>query len=362
MSSFFDAWHYDGKSAAKRKVEVQVIGRQFFLLETERRHGPFAFADVRYVSQQGDTDVYGLADMDGWRLMLSGPVPADLAALLPVTRRYGGFIDRLGLGKAVIALALTSAAAVAVVLLSPQWLAPLIPASIDDKLGDALVGDFGGRFCHTQAGDAALKTLVASLDPNPGDLQVEVAKIDMINAVALPGGNVILFDGLVEQAQSPDEVAGVLAHEIGHVRKKHVMQALLRQMGLAVVLGGIDGNSGVLVNNVLAMSYSRGSEAEADAHSMQVLGKANISPVGTASFFDRLSELDGSAGNGKQNAGIAGYLSSHPLSGSRNAAFEKSIIKGKNYKPALTSAEWNALKLMCKQDRMAKSGFGFDFE
>jgi predicted Zn-dependent protease len=151
-----------------------------------------------------------------------------------------------------------------------------------------------------------------------------------------------------------------LAHEIGHVREKHVMQALLRQMGLAVVLGGIDGNSGALVNNILAMSYSRESEAEADAHSMKALGNANISPVGTASFFDRLSNLDGSAGV-KQDAGITGYLSSHPLSGSRKAAFEKSVVKGKNYKAALNAAEWRALKSMCSQDRKAKSGFGFDF-
>ena len=361
MSAFFDAWHYDGKSAVKRKVEVQVIGQQFYLLETERRNGPFAFADVEYVTKQGEADVYGLDGHDGWRLMLSGPVPTDLTALLPAPRRYGGWVDRLGLGKAAIAFTLTSAAAVAVVLLSPQWLAPLIPSSVDDRLGDALVGDFGGRFCHTPAGDAALKKLVNSLDDNPDDLQVEVAKIDMLNAIALPGGNVILFDGLIKQAKTPDEVAGVLAHEIGHVREKHVMQALLRQMGLAVVLGGIDGNSGALVNNVLAMSYSRNSEAEADAHSMKVLGNANISPVGTASFFDRLSQLDGSAGTLKENAGITGYLSSHPLSASRKAAFEKSIVKGKSYKPALTSAEWTALKTMCTQDRKAKSGFGFDF-
>lgn len=360
MSAFFDAWHYDGKSAVKRKVEVQIIGPQFYLLETERRNGPFAFADVEYVTHQGEADVYGLKDRDGWRLMLAGPVPSDLTALLPAPRRYGGWVDRLGLGKAAIAFALTSAAAVAVVLLSPQWLAPLIPDSVDDRLGDALVGDFGGRFCHTPAGDAALKKLVNSLDDNPGDLRVEVAKIDMLNAIALPGGNVILFDGLIKQAKTPDEVAGVLAHEIGHVREKHVMQALLRQMGLAVVLGGIDGNSGALVNNVLAMSYSRNSEAEADAHSMKVLGNANISPVGTASFFDRLSQLDGSAGV-TQDAAITGYLSSHPLSASRKAAFEKSIVKGKNYKPALTSAEWKELKTMCTQDRKAKSGFGFDF-
>ena len=54
MSTFFDAWHYDGKSAVRRKVEVQTIGQQFFLLETERRHGPFSFADVEYVQHKGD--------------------------------------------------------------------------------------------------------------------------------------------------------------------------------------------------------------------------------------------------------------------------------------------------------------------
>ncbi len=361
MPAFFDAWHYDGKSAVRRKVEVQIIGAHFFLLETERRHGPFTFSDVEYVTHKDDADVYGLKETDGWRLMLSGPVPTDLNAMLPARRNYGGWVDRLGFGKAAVAFTLASAAAVAVVLLSPQWLAPLIPSSVDEKLGDALVGDFGGRFCSTPAGDAALKKLVASLDANPDDLQVEVAKIDMINAVALPGGNVILFDGLVKQARSPDEVAGVLAHEIGHVREKHVMQALLRQMGLAVVLGGIDGNSGALVNNMLSMSYSRESEAEADASSMKALGGANISPIGTASFFDRLSEMDGSAGSSTSDNGIAGYMSSHPLSRSRKEAFEKSIVKGKNYKPALTQTEWTELKTMCTQDRKAKSGFGFDF-
>ncbi len=360
--TFFNVWHYDGKSAVRRKVEVQTIGAQFFLLETERRHGPFAFADVEYVAHKGDADVYGLTGEDGWRLMLSGPVPDELTAMLPARRKYGAWVDRLGLGKATVAFTIASAAAVAVVLFSPQWLAPLIPSSVDKKLGDALVGDFGGRFCSTPAGDAALKKLVASLDTSPQDLQVEVAKIDMINAIALPGGKVILFDGLVKQARSPDEVAGVLAHEIGHVREKHVMQALLRQMGLAVVLGGVDGNSGALVNNMLAMSYSRESEAEADAHSMKALGKAAISPVATASFFERLSELDGSAKGGEEGQGIAGYMSSHPLSRERKKAFEKSIVKGKNYKPALTSTEWTELKTMCAQDRKAKSGFGFDFE
>ena len=362
MSTFFSAWHYDGKTAIRRTVEVQTIGQQFYLVETERRHGPFSFLDLEYLGDKGDADVYGLDGVDGWRLGLQGPVPAELAAQLPRRRKYGGWIDRLGLGKASIMFAGISAAVIAVVLLAPQWLAPFIPSSVDETIGEALVGDFGGRFCHTPAGDRALAKLTASLDQQPGELRVEVAKIDMVNAVALPGGKIIIFDGLLKQAKSSDEVAGVLAHEIGHVRERHVMQALLRQAGLAVVLGGMDGSGGSTVNGLLSLSYTRGAEEEADTHSMKAMNNAGISPIATADFFQRLSEMDGSKDLEGRAARLSGYLASHPLSRERQKAFEKSLVKGKDYRPALTSAEWTELKTMCTQDRKAKSGFGFGSE
>lgn len=361
MSEFFQAWHYDGKSAVRRSVGVQNIAGNFFLLETERRHGPFAFADLHYVGERDGADVYGLGDRDGWRLGISGNVPADLMALLPAKRRYGGWIDRLGIGSSALALGALSAAVVAVVLLTPQWLAPLIPSGAEKSLGDALVGDFGGRFCNTEKGSAALDRLVNSLDANPQDLQVEVAKIDMLNAVALPGNKVILFDGLLKQAKSADEVAGVLAHEIGHVRERHVMQSLLRQMGLSVVLGGLDGTGGSMLSGALSVTYTRGSENAADLYAINALSGANISPVATADFFQRLAKMSGETTGNKKLTAMTGYMSSHPLSAERKKAFENSIIKGKNYKPALTPEEWTELKTMCTQDRRAKSGFGLDF-
>lgn len=362
MTTFFSAWHYDGQSAVRKNVEVQVIGRDFFLVETERRFGPFAFSDLRFVGMQGDGPVYGLPDVDGWRLGLSGPIPSELAAQLPAAQKYGAWIDRIGLGKAAIVFAGISAAVLAVVLLSPQWLAPLIPASTEKRLGDALVGDFGGRFCHTPEGSKALAKLVQSLDKNPGDLQVEVAKIDIFNAIALPGNKVILFDGLVSEAKSPDEVAGVLAHEIGHVRERHVMQAMIRQMGLSVVLGGMDSTGGGALGNALAIGYTRGSESAADRYSIKALNGASISPMATAGFFDRLAEKSGEKQAGKAVTTVASYVSSHPMSSSRKKAFEASVIKGKAYQPALTAVEWNELKTMCTKDKKAKSGFGLDFE
>ena len=362
MTQFFSAWHFDGKTAVRRVVEMQAVGTNFFLLETERRHGPFGFAELRYVGEQAGAAVYRLDGDDGWRLGLTGPIPPELAPMLPAKRTYGGFIDRIGLGPASIAFALASVAVVAVVVMSPQWLAPLIPQSFEQKMGDALVGDFGGRFCDAPKGRAALNKLTKSLDPNADELQVEVANIDMLNAVALPGGKVVLFQGLLNQAKSPDEVAGVLAHEIGHVRERHVMQGMLRQMGLAVVLGGFDGNGGATLNNLLSTTYTRGSEKEADDHSINAMAKAGISPQGTSDFFERLAQMDGSdrMGENDQNRALANYTSSHPLSDDRKNLFRKSRIKGKVYQPSLTYDEWIELKTMCAQDRDVKSGWGFD--
>lgn len=353
----YTAWHFDGHTAVRRPVTIDIIARGLLLNERERRHGPFPLDEVTYVGQQGETHVYGLEDKDGWRLGIRGELPPAIAALLPEKRRYGGWIDRLGLGRATVGFTAISAAVVATVLLAPQWLAPLVPQSLESDLGDALVGDFGGRFCATPEGSAALSKMTSALVENPQDLQVEVANIDMVNAIALPGGKVILFKGLIDSARSPDEVAGVLAHEIGHVRERHVMQGLLRQLGLSVILGGADGMAGGMLNSVLSMSYSREAEREADSYSIAAMKRAEVSPLPTAGFFRRLSRMDGSAGR-ENSSNITGYMSSHPLSSERKKAFEESAVKGKEYQPVLSAAEWNALKEMCAKDEDVEDGFG----
>ena len=362
MSDDFSAYFYDGQSAVKRNVTLETVGNVFYLDETERRYGPFEFDAMTYTGKVGRADVYGYDGRDGWRLGLTGGVPREIKAHLPATQKYGGWIDRLGIGPAAAAFSIASIAVVAVIMFTPQWLAPIIPSSFERHLGDALVGDFGGRFCNGDKGSAALKKLSSALDTDISDLQIEVANIDMLNAVALPGGKIIIFQGLLDQAKSPDEVAGVLAHEMGHVRKRHVMQSLLRQMGLSLVLGGVDGNAGSVVNGALGATYTRAAETEADTYSIAALSRANISPIATASFFQRLAKLDGSAEADDQLQAVTGYLSSHPQSNVRKKAFEDSVVKGTNYKPVLNPSEWTELKTMCAQDRDVKSGFGLDFD
>jgi beta-barrel assembly-enhancing protease len=369
------AWFYDGSTAVRRDVEIQVIGKNFFLAEIERRHGPYAFSDLHYSGQQGASYVYMHDEIDGWRMGMAGDVPTDLVGLLPPRGKYGGWIDSIGLAKATVAFTVISAAVVAVVMLTPQWLAPLVPSSVEKQLGNALVGDFGGRFCNTPAGRKALAKMAGGLDKDISDIDIQVANIDMLNAVALPGGKVIIFQGLLDGASSPDEVAGVLAHEIGHVRQRHVMQSMIRQMGLSVVMGGLDGNVGGTLNGLLSMGYSRSAESEADNHAIKALASARISPLPTASFFDRLSELEspgkkdtpakGANGEGKsvgdKAEGLLGYIASHPPTENRKKLFEKSYVKNKAYQPVLTQSEWASLKTMCANDKDVKSGMGFDF-
>jgi beta-barrel assembly-enhancing protease len=358
----FQAWHFDGETAIRRTVDVQIIGSSLVLYETDRRSDPVPFHALYFIGQQNQSAVYGIKERDGWRLGLSGDIPPDLAALLPRQQKYGGFIDRIGLVPSMLVLAGISAVCIAVATYTPQWLAPLIPASVERQLGSSLVGDFGGQFCHTPKGDAALAKMVRSLDRKPGDLKINVANIDVMNAVALPGGNVVLFNGLLGEAKSPDAVAGVLAHEIGHVREHHVMEGMLRQLGMAVVLSGTSGNAGGMLNDVLSLSYGRDAETEADTHSIKSLANANISPIATADFFDRLSRETGEKDMKGNAEKIAVYMSSHPMSKLRKQAFEKSVVKGKNYVPALTPAEWVDLKTMCAQDRKVKSGDKFGSE
>jgi len=380
MSEKFEIWHFDGQQAVRRNPEIQIVGPTFLLVEQQWRSGPFSFEDLEHIGTQGDTDVYAIYDgkkqKDGWRIGLSGDVPGPLAALLPRKQKYGFGVDRIGLIPAMALFLLISIGFIFVAGKAPAVIAPLVPESWEKQMGDAIVGDFGGRFCRTEQGTAALQKMVDALDEDASDLQVEVVKINMINAAALPGGKIIIFDQLVQDAKSPDEVAGVLGHELGHVRERHVMQSFLRQMGLSVLLGGLNETFGGVVGGVLSMSYGRDAETSADKYSIKAMRSANISPIPTAGFFGKLAELEENVVNPSNDkeeksaesgiktkandetedadGGLWGYFSTHPLSKKRQDAYANSFDKSKNYQPVLNAAEWKALRNMCREDKDVK--------
>lgn len=345
---------YDGHSAYRHTGHAVWGGGNGFALEPDAGERELlAFTDLRHVDARRGEQVYAKLSAPDFRLTFTGDLPSGFAEALPGAERYGGWVDRIGLGKAVLGFAVISAAVVAAVLTAPEWLGPRVPESWERKMGEAMVGDFGNRLCETPAGNQALAKLVEAVDPAQEKVRVGVANLEMVNAVALPGGQVLIFDGLIQDAESAEEIAGVLAHEVGHVRERHVMTAVLRQFGLSILASGFNSNFAEGAYGIASMGYSREAEREADQYARDRMREASISPLGAAGFFERMAEQ---YGDDEEGSAVVGWIATHPSSAERAKAFRDSA-KG-TYPPVLTEAEFGALKTMCEEDEDVEE---FDF-
>lgn len=234
-----------------------------------------------------------------------------------------------------------------------ERLVPLVPISVERRLGDAVDNQiraiFGNEGCSTPDGDAALGTLRAALSdgaslPTPIDIAVLHSRIP--NAFALPGGRIYVLSGLLEHARDADEVAGVLAHEMGHVAHRDGMRLLLQSSASSFLIGLLFGDvlgGGTLVmlgRTLVDTAYSRDAEAAADAFAADLLLARGQSPKPLAEFLSRLSQEFG--GDEKRLA----MLSSHPLTEDRKRALSQTepAVHGK---PLLGDSAWQALRTIC---------------
>jgi len=291
----------------------------------------------------------GRTDMQGWSLLLEKPLAPDLVALVPRGEGYGRWIDRFGLVPAVIVCAVLTTIVLAGGYLAPHWVAPRVPMAWERKLGNAIVGDFGRNRCTGAEGQRALTALVERLEPGatkgPDAIRIATLDIPIFNAVALPGGNIVVFQGALDEAQSADALAGIVAHEIAHVRRRHVTEALIRELGIGAVIGLFAGGVAADVQQLLSLSYTREHETEADSDAIASLLRARVSPKPTAELFEHLAVEQG------EEPGFTGeFLESHPLSRNRARRFAAAEQRGAQYRPALSEDEFHALKMMCRTD------------
>lgn len=339
-----EAWLYDGRSAVRRGARVEAAEGAVRLVARSGEAVLVPTDRLTHVETRRGHEVFGHRDIAGWRLGVPAPLPDELRPLFPRGQVYGGWIDRIGLGRALLVGAIVSVAIVLAGSRAPDFLAPLVPLSWEREFGNALVGDLGARTCNDAEGRAALAKLTARLTSRHADLNVRVADIGMVNAVALPGGNIVIFKELLTEAQGPDEVAGVLAHEIAHVENRDVTRAMIRHFGLGILLTGFGGTTGANAETLLAADYSRAAESRADRDAVESLQRADISPAATARFFDRLSRMEQRLGRLDD---AFSYISSHPQSSERRELFRGSTDRQRRYRPSLSDQEWRALQDIC---------------
>jgi hypothetical protein len=335
-------WHFDGSSGHRREPVMVRAGDGFVLVENGIEDGPYAFADLIAQGVLDGGPRFALKKRPGWRITLAEDPPEDIAMRLPGVKRYGAVIDKIGLWPAVAVFTGVSVLVIVVLTTAPTMVARAIPRSVEARLGSLMVGDFGDRACTSREGNAALKAMATRMKMRD-DVDLRVVNVPMVNAVTLPGGHVVLFSGLLRQARSPDEVAGVLAHELGHVENRDVLESLVRQLGLSVVLGGLDGNVGGYTNALLSASYSRGAEARADGFAIDALKRAQVSSRPTAEFFDRLSKREIKV---KGADTVLAYMASHPMSSERAQRFAGGTGKQATA-PVLDTVQWEQLRDIC---------------
>ena len=366
--------YHDGASAARREVVVECAPDGLRIVEPRdgRELAFWRYAALRPVDEEGPQAGRSLRIRAGRgpaRLVLADPpFIAELAGRAPrlaarEPRRTALWLRWTGLMAASVA-----------VLLAATWFAlprfaegaaRLVPHEWEAAFGLRLVGPvirhlalFDGNdapaLCTARAGREALEALVRRLAPDdpPYDFRVRVADLEMNNAFALPGGQILITEGLLRFAGSPDEVAGVLAHEMGHVIHRHSTAAMIEGLGLAFLFGVLLGDFGAGAvgwagEHLVGATFRREAEAEADGSALDLLARAGLPSRGLADFFERLERESG------ETPAYLHLLSTHPSNESRRRRFANAAVAGA---PSLGKTDWRSLREICKERRPLDDG------
>jgi hypothetical protein len=226
-----------------------------------------------------------------------------------------------------------------------------LPYSVDEAIGEAVFGemDLGGPEVTDPEVRGAVETILERLGPHTSlpdaEFTFKVIDSEVVNAFALPGGYFVVFTGLMREADSPEQVAGVIAHEMAHVTERHGLRRIAHSLGIwagvSLVFGNADMLTGIAVQlftlaNVNA--YSQDQETEADLEGARMLVAARIDPAGLADFFATLEEEMGDVPD------ALSWMSSHPQHTARVEAITAYAAEhgaGVEYEPL--DVDWDAV-------------------
>ena len=302
----------------------------------------------------------------GARLVFSGPEPVKVAhSIFPELHRY----RQRESGKQLRILGFSTLALVSVVLayivgvpLIANRITAVLPPEWETSLGDAPEGQIlqiissegGFAFCDTDPDSVANQAIARFTNEvmegtnSPFVPGIQVVKSDIPNAFALPGGHAYYFSALLEQTNSGDEFAGVMAHEIGHVVHRHGMEGLIASSATGLLVGFVLGDmtnisvAAAVGATLIDSRFSREAEREADRFAAETAVRLGFDAGALANLLERV------APNDRMSQSLA-LLSTHPLTAERRAALEEIAREtvATPHAPVFSEAEWQAIKSMC---------------
>jgi beta-barrel assembly-enhancing protease len=357
---------HDGVTAAEHQVAVTLAADGLEIV------GPGARAfwrkqDISVVDKSGGVWRLSSAEAPDARLAIGKSKDAEAAL------RAAGILDPrrdalrgMQLAGGLLALSATLAFIVFVAIpMGAEPLARATPRHVEAQLGENLARQVNVflRPCEkTAPADAAIMPLLNDLEAagDPGfTIMLTFVQEDSPNALALAGGQIMVTSGLLEAVENPDELAAVIAHEIGHVKSRDGMIALYRNAGLGILLELITGGSGVAQQIVMVggqlteLSYTRAQEARADRVAIEIMGDAGLDPAALARAFERLKGYDSDEKQGGQRPAsktaremkIPEWLKSHPDIDNRIVRARAAARPAQRV--AMSEADWNIVRAAC---------------
>lgn len=362
------AWegvYFDGKTAERRPVRITVTGGGLHIVQ---ENGAALWWPYEEILQ-----TQGFHPGEPIRLERGGETPeavvvADPAFLRVIHRVAPQTATRFrGPGSRSIRLPLTLATAAAILLLGGGlyvWAIPAladkaaahVPQRWEEELGQAVMAQLAPveKRCADPASLASLHqiatTLSATLPAARYRFEIIVVDDSTVNALAAPGGYILIFRGLLERTESPEEMAGILAHEMQHIVNRHGTRAILREISLralaTIVTGGSSGTDFALqaAGTLGGLRYQRRDEEEADRGGIQTIQAARINPMGMIALLRRLEKENPEGPRSLQ------YLSTHPATAARVEQLRRLAAQA-SYTPVLLlpADSWEAIAHVCSR-------------
>lgn len=329
----FNAWLYNGRTAASLPVSVTIEAGQMLIAAPNGAPAMrVPIAGLRLSEPFRNTP--RLVDLpDGQALQIDDA--REVTQALGRAGRPPPLIARLQNSWVLSAIATLLVVGLLIVAYmrgvpaAARWAAQAMPPEVELRMGTALLELLDQKRLRPTALPEAKRAAItqrfaqmARLVAAETQFRVEFrsaagsGRKEAINAFALPGGIIVVLDGLVNAAYKDEQVIGVLGHELGHVVHRHSMQRLMQTIGLGALTGLAWGDfSGIAANVPLVLGifrYSRADERAADEFAVKVLHAGGLSAQPLIEFFEIIESRQG-----RRASELPDFLSSHPSTAER---------------------------------------------
>ncbi len=318
---------YDGKSSAGRKATLNISQDVWKI----------SYVDAEFQTQDVLWDVAQLSEVEevnGGQVFRYGTFPQQLlncreVDIITILKTQNPDLKILkcsplkikGVKNAVVAgvFFLSLLAGLYFYVLPPfaAFLANQIPKNVETQLGGSMLNTFLQGAHRDEKLSSLLNQFAKRIDFKTSyQIEIIVVKNSDVNAFALPGGKIVVYDEILKRMNTPEELAALLAHEVAHIEYKHslksISQSLSGYLFISLLLNDINGISTILIDNanmLKNLSFSRSLETDADLRALQTLNSNNISQQGMVALFKTL--------NTEQDLSYLKFLSTHPLTEER---------------------------------------------